>query len=214
MFSSMKKPLRVYTYAIAVSALTDSRGAVKCGTHTQPKETISLPVTSYVSHQSGARFYGPGSGGPWWSCTQALDDPTTNCARFVSLSARRCFLHRVEIWGVYYSTSWRFPPPQISPLRRPPSPSLCSRRAESCSTQGVRGEESPVFWVTPFQRCARCMHVPGPIKLKRAWVPAISILHGFPARVCPSGTQAWSPGKCLLCLFPVTLIELGPHMPG
>lgn len=36
MFSSMKKPLRVVTYAIAVEASPpdNSRGAVKWGTHT------------------------------------------------------------------------------------------------------------------------------------------------------------------------------------
>lgn len=133
-------------------------------------------VTSYVSHQSRARFYGPGSGGPWWSCRPALDDLATHCTHSVSLSAKRCFLHRVEIWGAYYSTSWRVPPPQTPPLWRPPSPPFCSRRAASCSMQRIRGTVSPVFWVALFQRCARCKQVPGPSRLKHPQVPASPIL--------------------------------------
>lgn len=129
----------LYLTAAEASELANSGAAVNWGTHTELRETISLCVTSYVSHQSGAHFYGPGNGGPWWSRQRALADPNTDCTHIVSLSAGRCFLHRVEIWGVYYSTSWRFPHSlQIPPLWRLLSPSFCPRRVDGCSTECVR----------------------------------------------------------------------------
>lgn len=101
----------INTVSAEASSLANFRRvSCKLGHIHESKETISIPVASYISHQSGAPFYGPGNGGPCGSHRRDLGDPVTHCTHLVSLSARRCFPHRVEIWGVYYSTSWRFPP--------------------------------------------------------------------------------------------------------
>lgn len=150
----MKYGLGVYIYTTAVEAAVLANSNWGTYTH-EPKETICHLV---CRPSVRACFYGPGNGVPWKRLMQAQDDPITNCAHFVSLSARRCFLHRVEIWSVYYSTSRRFPLYKSLLCGAPSLPLVLFQVGRRLLHEECKRKIASAFSATPFQRCANiCM---------------------------------------------------------
>lgn len=122
--------------------------------------------------------------GPWTT-------PPHTAHIFVSVSARRYFLRGVEIWGVYYHTSWRFAPHYKSLRSGGFPPRRFGLGGRKLAARRVRREVSPAFWATPLLRCAGCAHAPGSPKLKH--------LGARPAR----SSIAPQPPPGLLLFYPV-----------
>lgn len=146
---------------------------------------------------------------------EAQDDPVTNCAHFVSLSARRCFLHRVEIWSVYYSTSRRFPLYKSLLCGVPPLPIILFQVGRRLLHEGCKRKVASAFSVTPFQRCANIHMCLTPLcSNAMGSQPTLSSIAPQPPSWPLSCFTLWIPTSCESELHPLPSPSWPCHLDG
>lgn len=136
-----RRPWESVLEAIAVEAsvLANFRGAASWDTlAAKGNHILACRLVRQPSDRSV--FWWPRKWGAMMEPHVGQDDPTTNCAHSVSLSAGRCFL---QSWNMRCLQQHfvQIPPPQIPPLWRPPSRHFVILFLEGrtdCSTQTVR----------------------------------------------------------------------------